>query len=102
MGWLEDLFGIEDPDTDTTEMTEKDIALDMLKDSKYNLSTMAMAITETANPSLREIMKRQFNEALQSHFQLVDLSVQNDWYLPRTAPIEQIKHDYEEAQTLNQ
>ncbi|KGK92084.1 coat protein F [Desulfosporosinus sp. HMP52] len=97
MGWFEDLFGIQD--SDTTKMTEKDIAIDMLKDSKFILNSMSMAITETTNPQLREILKKQLNSAIQNHFRLVDLSVQNNWYLPRSTPIEQVKQDYEEAST---
>ncbi|EGW39682.1 spore coat protein [Desulfosporosinus sp. OT] len=100
MGWLEDLFGTET--TDTTEMTEKDVALDMLKDSKFVLNTIAMAVTETTDSKLREILKKQLNEVVQNHFRLVDLSVQNNWYLPRLSPIEQVKSDYEEAQTLTE
>lgn len=106
MGWLEDLFGIDDSETtettDSTEMMERDVALDMLKDSKFILNAMAMAVTETTNPKLREILKKQLNEVVQNHFQLVDLSVQNNWYLPRLAPIEQVRSDYEEAQTLTE
>lgn len=104
MGWFDDLFGTSNSETTdssgSTEMMEKDVALDMLKDSKYILSTMAMAITETTNPKLREILKKQLNEAAQNHFSLVDISVQNDWYQPHSAPIEQVRQDYEEAQTL--
>jgi len=103
MGFLEDLFGTGSSESsETTEMTEKDFALDMLKDSKFNLNARAMAITETANPQLREVLKQQFNAVVQDHFKLVDLSVQNDWYLPRLAPNEQIQRDYEEAETLTQ
>ncbi|AFQ44182.1 spore coat protein [Desulfosporosinus meridiei] len=97
MGWFEDLFGIQD--SDTTKMAEKEIAIDMLKDSKFMLNSMSMAITETTNPQLREILKRQLNSSIQNHFRLVDLSVQNNWYLPRSTPIEQVKQDYEEAST---
>lgn len=104
MGWFEDLFGVEDSETSenavTNEMMEKDVALDMLKDSKYTLNVMARAVTETTNPKLREILKKQLNEVVQNHFRLVDLSVQNDWYQPRLAPIDLVKRDYEEAQTL--
>ncbi|AET68376.1 coat F domain-containing protein [Desulfosporosinus orientis DSM 765] len=97
MGWLDDLFGVEN--AETTKMIEKDVALDMLKDSKYILNATAMALTETTNPQLREILKKQLNEVVQNHFRLADLSVQNNWYMPHSAPIEQIKKDYEEAST---
>lgn len=106
MGFLEDLFGTENSESsessETTDMTEKDVALDMLKDSKFNLNARVMAITETTNPQLREVLKQQLNAVVQDHFRLVDLSVQNDWYLPRLAPNELIKRDYEEAETLTQ
>ncbi len=98
MGWLEDLFGIEN--SETTEMMEKDVVLDMLKDSKFALNTITMAITETTNSELREILKKQLTEVVQNHFRVVDFSVQNNWYLPHSAPIEQVKRDYEEAQNL--
>lgn len=98
MGWFENLFGIDD--SDNTKMLEKDTSLDMLKDSKFCLNSMSMAITETSNPKLREILKKQLNEAIQNHFRLVDLSVQNNWYQPPSAPIEQLKGDYNEFQTM--
>jgi similar to spore coat protein len=100
MGWFENLFGTED--SDNTKMLEKDMSLGMLKDSKFCLNSMSRAITETSNPKLREILKKQLNEAIQNHFRLVDLSVQNNWYQPRSAPIEQLKGDYNEVQTMTE
>lgn len=99
MGWFEELFGLEKSEI-SNNMTEKDIALDILKDSKFIINTMSMAITESSNPRLREILKKQFNEALLNHFRLTDLSIQNSWYQTRSTPIEQLKTDYQEVQTL--
>ena len=96
MGWLDDLFGTG------TQLSDQDITTDMLKDSKFALTSLAMAISETSNPELRQILKRQINDASKEHFRLSDIAVNNNWYKPNLTPYEQIQNDYQEANELNQ
>lgn len=96
MGWLDDLFGTG------TKFTDKDIATDILKDSKFAQCSLAMAISETINPELRQILKRQVNDGAKAHFRLADMATHNDWYKPNLTPEQQILNDYQEAANLNQ
>lgn len=96
MGLLETLFGMEDND----KMTQQDIAGDMLKDSKFTLYSYITAVSESSNPKVRQILKKQFNEALQKHFRLSDIAVENDWYHPYMPPKEQLREDSDNARSL--
>lgn len=96
MGWLDDLFGTG------TQLNDQDMITDMLKDSKFALSSLAMAISETSTPELRQILKRQMNEACKAHFRLSDIAINNDWYKPNLTPYEQIQYDYEHAAQVSQ
>ena len=98
MGILETLFGVED----STKLTEQDIANDMLKDSKFALCSLILALSESNNPQIRQVLKKEFNTALQKHFRLADIAVENDWYHPYLTPKDQVKEDYENAQSVTQ
>ncbi|GAB6171949.1 hypothetical protein JCM15765_14270 [Paradesulfitobacterium aromaticivorans] len=94
MGWLDSLFG------EDQALTDKDIASDMLKDSKFALCSMSMAITETNNPELRQELKKQFNAAIQSHFRLADMAANKDWYKPHLSPQEMLNRDFQDSQAV--
>ncbi|MHB1407151.1 MAG: spore coat protein [Desulfitobacteriaceae bacterium] len=94
MGWLDNLFG------EDQSLTDKDIAMDMLKDSKFALCSMSMAITESSNPELRQELKKQFNDALQNHFNLADMAANKDWYKPHVSPQEMLDHDFQDSQAI--
>jgi similar to spore coat protein len=96
MGFLDTLFGIEDND----KMSDQDIVNDMLKDSKFTLNSLIMAISESRNPDFRQVLKKQMNTAVQNHFRLADISVENDWYHPYQSPESQVQEDYQNIQTL--
>lgn len=89
MGWFNDLLG-----SNNTKLTDQDIAMDMLKDSKFALGALAMAIPETSNPELRQILKKSMGEAVKAHFRLSDIAINNDWYKPGLNPQEQLQRDY--------
>lgn len=94
MGWLDSLLG------EDQALTDKDMAMDMLKDSKFALCSMSMAITETSNPELRQELKKQLNGAIQSHFKLADMAAKKDWYKPHLSPQELLNRDYEDSQAI--
>lgn len=94
MGWLESLFG------EDQALTDKDRAMDMLKDSKFSLCSMARAITETSHPELRQTLKKQLNDAIQSHFQLADMAATKDWYKPHLSPQEMLSRDVRDSQAV--
>ena len=89
MGFFEALFGNEDDD----RIRERDVVNDMLKDSKFALHSLIVAISESRNPEVRKLLKRQFNAALHAHFQLADIAVDNEWYHPFMTPKDQLEED---------
>ncbi|KUO62577.1 MAG: coat protein F [Gracilibacter sp. BRH_c7a] len=96
MGILETLFGVED----IGKLAKQDIVNDMMKDSKFALSSLILAISESSNPQMRQVLKKELNSALQKHFRLADIAVENDWYHPYWVPNKQVKEDYENAQSI--
>lgn len=78
MGLLETLFGVDD----SGKLTKQYITTDMLKDSKFALYSLILALSESSNPQMRQVLKKEFNTALQNHFRLLDISGEYDWYHP--------------------
>ena len=93
MGILDTLFGTND---DQDKMTERDIVNDMLKDSKFALNTLIIAITESNNPQVRQVLKQEFNLALEKHFRLADMVLERDWYHPHMIPRERTERTKED------
>lgn len=58
------------------------LAYDMLKDSKFCLTGIVRAATESTNPQLRQFINTSLGEVLQEHFQLSELMVARGWYKP--------------------
>ncbi len=74
-------------------LSDKDIAYDMLKDSKFGLIGLTFALSECTNPQLRMILLDQFNRCVIDHHALTDLAVKKDWYPVDSAPPDQIRID---------
>ncbi len=83
MGILDMLMG-------KTTLGDPTIGSDMIKDSKFAVFSLAMALTETANPQLRQLFASQLLLAIQQHHQLSDLVTAKDWYKPFLAPQQQV------------
>lgn len=94
MSFLDKLLGND------KSLTEKDIAQDMIKDSKFGVTSLTAAVAETTNPELREILKTQLDKAVGEHFELTDMLINKDWYPAYEDPAEQLKRDYEQAKDL--
>lgn len=92
MGFFENFSG-----NDTT-LSDKDIAFDMLKDSKFGLTSLAMTLAETTNPQLRQILTTQWNGCVTSHHKLSDLAVNKDWYQAYATPSQQVQASMEDLQ----
>lgn len=84
-----------------TPMTDKDYALDMLKDSKFSLHSLTMALSESTNPILREILTNVLNTSIDSHYKLADIAINKNWYpQPNLAPLDLLRQDITESQVL--
>ncbi|AQR97751.1 MULTISPECIES: spore coat protein [Clostridium] len=97
MSFLDNLFG-----NDNAALTEKDIAQDMLKDSKFAVTSLASAAAEAINPELRDMLRTQLDKAVSDHFELSDMIVDRGWYPAKDEPIEQLRNEYEISQKLSE
>ena len=91
MGILDILMG-------NNTLGDRTIGSDMLKDSKFAVFSLAQALTETANPQLRQLFATQLINSVQQHHQLSDLVMAKDWYKPFLSPQNQ---GGEDLQTWN-
>lgn len=81
-------------------MSDKDIASDMLKDSKFGVSMLSMAAAEATNPQLRQLINGQLTASVNEHHRLSDIAIKKGWYKPYPSPQEQLSNDYKESQGL--
>jgi similar to spore coat protein len=93
VGLLADLFGDND-----NALGDKDIASDMLKDSKFAVTSLAMMVTEITNPEVRTTLATQLNSAVTMHQRLSDLLIHKEWYKPYATPQQQLGQDVEMSQ----
>ncbi|ABR36722.1 spore coat protein [Clostridium beijerinckii] len=96
MSFLDKLLG-----TDDSTLAARDIAQDMLKDSKFAVTSLAAAAAEAVNPELRELLRGQLDKAVAEHFELSDIVVDKGWYSAKEAPMEQLRNEYENSQNLS-
>lgn len=83
---------------DETSLEEKDIALDMLKDSKFNVTSLANAAAEAVNPELRSLLRCQLDTAVKENFQLSDILIKKGWYPAFDNPQDQLKKEAQMSQ----
>ncbi|MCM0648279.1 spore coat protein [Clostridium swellfunianum] len=98
MSWFSNI--LSDEDNSSSSLGDKEMASDMLMASKADITALAKAVTEAANPQLRQILTNQLNSCINDHFQLSDLAIQKGWYNAFASPGQQIKQDMQEAQNL--
>ena len=81
-------------------LKDKDIVCDMLKDSKFGLIGLSLALSECSNHQLRRILMDQFSHCVSEHHALMDLAYKKDWYTVNTAPIDQIQIDLVDSEKV--
>lgn len=96
MSWLNNFLG----EDNNSSLSDKDLALNMLNDSKSDITMLSKAVTETINPQLRQILTNQLNACINNHFTLSDMAIQKGWYNAYANPGQQIKKDMQEAQNI--
>ena len=97
MSWINNLIGEDNKDS---SKPDRDLALDLLMTSKNDITMLSKALTESANPQLRQILANQLNTCINDHFKLSDLATEKGWYNAFASPGQQIKQDLQEAQNL--
>ena len=61
-------------------LNDQTIAGDLLIASKTGVRNLAYAITETASPQIRELLKRHLDEAIDSHNKVFNYMENKNWY----------------------
>lgn len=96
MSFWDNLFG-----NDNSELTDKDIAQDMIKDSKFAVTSLSAAAAEAVDPDLRDMLRSQLDKAVTEHFELSDMVIDKGWYPAQDSAIEQLKNEYAASQELS-
>lgn len=81
---------------------DKEIALELLAMSKFDIAALISVITEITNPQLRELLGSQLTNSLNEHYKLSDVVVNKQWYNAFSTPQQQLQQDVEQAQNLSQ
>ena len=75
------------------ELADMTFAVDFLIRAKEGVRNIATALTETASPDLRVLLRKQLHQAIQMHQEITDLMVEKKWFHP---------HDLSEQYKLDQ
>lgn len=75
----------------TSSLSDQDIINDMLKDSKFGIHTLSVALGESTSPQYREKLVNMINSCIDEHFKLSDFAMQKNWYQPNLAPDQQLQ-----------
>jgi len=80
---------------------DRAIAMDMLKDSKFCVASLAKAAAEASNAQFRQFLGQALHEAIDEHFRLTDLMIGNGWQDPQNIE-QQLQSDLALAEKLGQ
>ena len=72
------------------------IATDLLITSKAAVRNLATAITETATPSVKKLLRRELDNAIDTHDKIAQYMIKNEMYHAYDLK-EQMEHDLEKA-----
>lgn len=75
------------------------IATELLVTAKAAVRSYAVALTETASPEVRNVLKRQLTQAINQHASIADYMMDNNMY--HAYDVEsQLKHDKKKVKTV--
>ncbi|WP_449539675.1 spore coat protein [Ferdinandcohnia sp. Marseille-Q9671] len=63
-------------------MTDKVIATDFLISAKAGIRNIAFAITEVSTPQVRDVLREQLRNAVETHENITNYMIQNGMYHP--------------------
>lgn len=72
------------------------IASDLLITAKAGVRNLAVAITETATPSVKKLLRRELDNAIDLHDKIAQYMIKNEMYHAYDLD-EQMQHDLEKA-----
>lgn len=92
MSFLDNIMGSDN------KLSDKDIAMDVLKDSKFGVESLSVAVSEAVDPQLRNMLSGQLTSAVNEHFKLSDMLIKKGWYPAYDSPDQQLRSGYNESQ----
>ena len=75
------------------------IATELLITAKSAVRTYAVALTETATPEVRDVLKRQLNQAIDQHAKIADYMLEKNMYHAHDLD-KQLKLDKKKVKTV--
>lgn len=72
------------------------IATDFLVTAKAAVRNLAVAITETATPQVKKILRRELDIAIDTHYKIAQYMIKNEMYHAYDVD-EQVQHDLKKA-----
>ncbi|AFZ89575.1 spore coat protein [Bacillus velezensis] len=75
------------------ELADMTFAMDFLIRAKEGIRNTAVALTETASPDVRALLRKQLMQGIAMHQEITDLMVSKKWFHP---------HDLSEQYKLDQ
>lgn len=73
------------------------IATELLVSAKATVRTYAVALTETASPEVRNVLKKQLDEAIDNHAKIANYMMKNGMYYAHDIK-KQLEHDKEKIE----
>ncbi|WP_052098139.1 spore coat protein [Paenibacillus stellifer] len=64
------------------EMADATFATDFLSRAKQGVRNIAFALTETASPEVRELLKKMLTQAIALHQEITALMIEKKWFHP--------------------
>lgn len=83
------------------EMADMTLAMDFLSRAKEGVRNTAIALTETASPDVRALLKAQLHQGIALHQEIAELMMRKKWFHPYELP-DQYKLDMLGAQQTSQ
>ena len=78
-------------------LTDQVVASDLLFSSKSTITNISLAISETTSQNVRKVLRKQLDDAIDSHQKISSLMMNKGWYHAQNID-EQIKLDLKNAQ----
>lgn len=79
-----------------TVLDDLAIATDFLITAKAGVRNLAVAITETATPEVKQLLRRELDNAIDTHDKIAQYMIDNEMYHAYDIE-EQVAHDLEKA-----
>jgi similar to spore coat protein len=81
------------------QLNDQVICSDLLNSAKAGIKSYASALTETATPQVRDVLRRQFDDAVNCHEKLTNFMMNKGWYQPYNIQ-QQIQKDIQTASSF--